>query len=149
MSLATPEEAQSLLAWHRQIQQCRANLLAAAQTAFPFIIPAFNDAEQRIAPIYVAIVQDRISWGEANQELSKARSDNVREISEAVQQWKSSLGAEHSAEVAARSAALDGMATTLNQTANQLQQQQMINQMNRPVTTSCNRVGYAVNCTSF
>jgi hypothetical protein len=69
--------------------------------------------------------------------------NNLRKQTAAAdQQWIANLKAENQEELAQRQAA----AAALLQWS---QQQQVINAINRPVVTNCNRFGATVNCTSY
>jgi hypothetical protein len=59
------------------------------------------------------------------------------------------LQQEHQAEMAQRQAVASAFAQAAHNFAEQHNQQQMINAINRPRTTDCNSFGNSVSCTSY
>jgi hypothetical protein len=89
----------------------------------------------------VRLIERKDTWGGSARQSEALLSDERDRIAAADRQWIADLNASHQAEMAQRQAA----AAALMQWS---AQQQMINAINRPVVTTCNRFGSSVNCIS-
>jgi hypothetical protein len=151
-SSPTDEQAAALDSWHTSKQSCRQGLLDAAQASFDFMVPAYQQNYASVDSIYLSLAKKDISFGEASRQLAQAKLEADARIRAAANGWKSELEAENRQEKEERAAAFRALGAGLQQAGaamqQQAQQQQLINAINRPVTTTCSQTGIYTNCTS-
>jgi hypothetical protein len=116
------------------------------------MVPAYQQNYMSLDAIYLKLAKGEVSFGEANSELAQARVQASARSREAANEWRSGLNEENREELASRAAAFQAMATSFQQAGaamqQQAQQQQLINAINRPLTTNCNRFGNSTSCTT-
>ena len=148
----TDADRASFLAWRADITSCRPIIdgLAAADPAFVSII---RDAQSSADAVRVRLIQRQITWGEANTEIEALDRQSAATLTAEDKRLGSELAAENRAELERRQAAMQAVAQSMQQQQalqqQQQQNQQLINAINRPVNTSCNRMGTFTNCTSY
>ncbi|HKM65514.1 MAG TPA: hypothetical protein VJY39_23800 [Acidisphaera sp.] len=148
-SRITPAETQSLITWHSAIEQCRHGLLADIQPTLPTIAVVLQTAYAHYDEVLVALMKHQISWGTADQQLVAVRRQGQEALMQASKEIVSQLQQADAAERAQRAAAAAALAQAAAAFSQAAQQQQLINQMNRPAITNCNRFGNMVNCTTY
>lgn len=149
-SKATPEEVQALLAFHREgIEPCRRVMIDEASKVHPVVPGILAEGFANGDANYIRLVKREETWGD----YITATDQNVRavraKLAQAEQAVVGKLEASHAQEVRQRQAAAAALSNWAYQQQVLLQQQQVINAMNRPVMTNCQRVGTMVNCTSY
>ncbi len=151
-ALPSPQDISALDSWHSGVQTCRERLIASAQESFSFMVPAYQQNYMSLDAIYLKLAKGEVSFGEANSELAQARVQASARSREAANEWRSGLNEENREELASRAAAFQAMATSFQQAGaamqQQAQQQQLINAINRPLTTNCNRFVNSTSCTT-
>lgn len=88
------------------------------------------------------LAQRHISWGEYVTRSKNLADDTRLKLVATGQRLDADENARNQQELAQRAAAAQAFSQSM-------QQQQMINNMNRPVTTNCNRFGSSVSCTTY
>jgi hypothetical protein len=142
-SRLTPEEATALLDFHREgLSVCRELMLQSAAKVSALLPPVLAEAFAAQDQQYVRLIKREISWGDYATAAVQRRAAFDAAIAKAGQQNRNQLEASHDREMARRAQAAQAMQTYIYQ-------QQVINAINRPVTTNCYRVGAMVNCTSY
>ena len=141
-TLPTPAEAQLIAASTDDANICKRDFLAAISQARPDVVPVIADNMVKGNQIAVDLIERKITWGVAAGQTDANIAELRTKIADADQHWRAQLSASNQAEIAQRQAA----ASALLQWS---EQQQMINALNRPVVTNCNRFGTSVNCTSY
>lgn len=81
------------------------------------------------------------TWGQFNQNLSQIGDKLAEAVLSITTADSNELRRENDAEIAQRQRAWANFSAAL-------QRQEMINAANRPITTTCNRFGFTVDCTS-
>jgi hypothetical protein len=141
-SLATKADIDAILLLHPRLKGCQKTILDGLLNTTPSVIPILTREYAAADDDTILLIQRKMSWGER---VRRAR-DRVTATQAAIQNEARSVTAglerQHEGELARRQAALDAMARWG-------QTQQMINAMNRPVTTNCTNLGSGiVNCVS-
>ena len=138
---ATEEEAKLLAAFHDEIDTCRRPNFEKIANVAPSVGVILTDVVIDADEITLQVIKRQITWGEANHKIQVGNSAAEKKILAAFQELDRELTASHQAELAQRQQALDALAQWA-------QQQQMINAINRPITTSCTHMGQVTNCTT-
>jgi hypothetical protein len=139
---ASDDEIKAIYAQNPKLQECRNSALHSLSTTTPTVVPILIDGYQKNDQIVIDLVQKKITWGEANQRAKALAVQMQKQLTDASQQIEANLERSNAAELAQRQAASNAL-------ARYLQTQQMINALNRPVTTNCMGTGYTVNCTTY
>jgi hypothetical protein len=139
---ATPEEIAIITATHPRLQQCRRAALEQIAQTTPTIVPIALTLIDKGENSLVDLVQRKQSWGDHVRRVKTAYTEASEQYAQESQRIVSGLELSHEAELARRQAALNALAQWA-------QTQQVINAMNRPVTTNCMNLGSGmVNCVS-
>ena len=141
-SLPTKQEVAAVLALHPRAQACRKAALDGLLSTTPSVVPILAKEFAAGDDDTIAFVQRKLPWGER---LRRGR-DRILALQAVLQAEErrivSGLERSHEAELARRQAAAQAIAQWA-------QTQQVINAMNRPVTTNCTNLGSGiVNCVS-
>jgi len=150
---ASPQEATLLLDWHRNHQACRDILLGVAQQQVAFMVQPLSEGYAAYDRIYLTLVQQKITWGEANRELVAARLAENAQIQQAGKSFDAEMNEENRYELAQRQAAAASFQHSIEVQQQLQQQQQLINAINRPqvispTQTNCYSNGAFTNCTT-
>jgi citrate lyase beta subunit len=140
-SKATDEEIAMIYIRHEKLQVCRNKYIAAISPVMPGIANAMVEVYTKTDKELIRLVKKEISWGDyvvARRDIATAGRTTVTAEGQRIDD---ALRQSHNGEMAERQAAAENFAAYI-------QTQQMINAMNRPVTTQCTRFGNTVNCTS-
>lgn len=143
------DERRQVIGLHEASLPCRQTAITGIGRVSPNLSVALSETYREEDRALLMLVQGTGSWGEANRIISDARQNfRGRQVS-ILQQMDRDLQQRHVAEINQRQRAMDSAAAAglAMQQANI--QQQMINAINRPVTTNCVRTGNMVNCNSF
>lgn len=119
---------------------CREQALRELLEIVPSFVEVFADGYYQGDLVVVELIKQKISWGEANKRRMVVINDFKAKIQEAGRQIDRELNASHEAELRQRQSALYALESLSNLAAQQAtiaQRQQIINNLNRPITTSC------------
>jgi hypothetical protein len=148
-SLITPGDARSLGVWHAALQKCREARLRAITPVAANVADANAAGFLKADQVYLALLQRKLTWGAANRELAAVRAEAQHNILAATSRLNAELQQADAAEREQRAAAVAAIGQAVAAASQAAQQQQLINSLNRPVTTNCNRLGSTVNCVSY
>lgn len=155
----TIEETKLLSERANQSRVCSRIGINGYASTMPQMVPILQERSDRIDNVYVQLIKQKITWGDALQILKAINSDfKQKEMNIKTVVYNSQLQ-QHNAEIAQRQRAAAVMGASMQNAGYQMQQnayqqqmlnqnQQIINNMNRPVNTTCNSFGSTVNCTS-
>ena len=147
-NLPTAEDVKVIIALHNDMAPCRERLIEDAMNVNPGFIPTMLQFYNGSDLIMVSLMQRKITWGEANKKRSALINDFMAKMQVVGSQIDRELAASNQAELAQRQAALNALSQWANQQQVLMQNQQMINSLNRPVITNCTRYGNSINCSS-
>ncbi|MDA8169517.1 MAG: hypothetical protein M0Z59_07450 [Nitrospiraceae bacterium] len=136
------EDTQKLIKFHDALQPCRQQLIKDYMEIAPTIASIFISEAEKGDLITADLVQHKITWGEANKERQALIAEATEQITIAAQEIDRGLAQENAAEIANRQRIFNNWLTWQ-------QNQQLINNLNRPVNTNCTRFGNTVNCTTY
>jgi hypothetical protein len=138
-SMATDEQIAAVLDTHPRLQACRQTYLDRESETTPSRVPIISAFLAKSESSLIDVVQRKKSWGEHVRYVKEAFPQFERQLIAENQRIQAGLDQSQQAELSRRQAA----AAAFGQ---YMQTQQMINAINRPVTTNCNRFGNNVNC---
>jgi hypothetical protein len=144
----TNEDVQIIIAFHNELAQCRERIIEDLMNVIPGIIPIVVQGYHQADLITVDLMERKLSWGEANKKRTALRDDVMGRFQVALAQLERELAASHQAELVQRQAAFNALAQWAYQQQVLIQNQQAINNLNRPVVTTCSGYGYSVRCIS-
>ena len=158
-NIPSPAEGKLVALMYDYAGVCRNLFDKSIQENRPDLSSLLEQSRNSVSAITIELAQSKISWGEAAQKFQALKADMDVQVATVNREWVSDLKASNDAEMADRRAnaaiAMQYMANQQaiyqQQTAAQqqnLNQQLMINAINRPVTTNCFASGPLVNCTS-
>jgi hypothetical protein len=90
-ALPSSAEIALLLDWYKGVQNCRQKLLTRSQQSFAFLAPVFQQNFNAADAIYVQLVRQQVSYGEANRELAQVRGENQARVLAAGKAWQTDL----------------------------------------------------------
>lgn len=138
-SMASPSEIQAILSVQPRLKECQRTALTQLSTSTPSLVPILAKSYSALDDNFLSLVQRRITWGEFNKRRRDSAAGTQLALQQAGRQIAGELREMHRDEMAQRQAAAEAFAQWA-------QTQQLINAMNRPVITNCNRFGSNVNC---
>ncbi len=138
---ATEGEIKAIFLVHPEFQKCRQALMSQAALTHPGIPPILAAAYAKRDADLVELVQKKITWGEWTVRLKTSDAELGVELAAENQRINAGLQQSHEAELQRRQAAANALAAYARQ-------QQIIDNMNRPITTNCSALGNTVNCTT-
>lgn len=147
-NLPNDEDVKVIIALHNDMAPCRERLIEDTMKITPGFIPTMLQFYNGSDLIMVDLMQRKSTWGEANKRRSALINDFMAKMQVVGSQINSELAASNQAELAQRQAALNSLSQWANQQQVLMQNQQMINSLNRPVITNCTRYGNSINCSS-
>lgn len=141
---------------HRRVIACRQAYRRAMDAAYPEAGAVVAAEMAAIDRDWSAMVSGQITIGQAIRRANERDHQYQAQMAYVNNQVGANLQARHATELqnrataaAALSAAAVGMAAVAQAHQQAYQQQQLINAINRPVITNCNRFGSSVSCTSW
>jgi hypothetical protein len=143
---ATPKELQAFYLLHDKNNECRTAFWQEVQQTTPSLVPVFVRSANQQEALEVRLINQELTWGEFLLENRKRAENTDREVREEGRRIDAGLQQSHQAEMAARQNAANAMAQFSRDMQVQQQNQQMINNMNRPVITNCVSGINSVNC---
>ena len=146
---ASDEQIYLLIMLHNELAICREEGIKAHMDINPGGIPVLVQSWQDEAFILSDAISRKITIGETNKRMTANRNERIQKYTEQLKQLDRELTSAHYAEAQQRQAAFFALAQWSQQQQMLMQNQQMINAINRPVTTNCYRIGNSVQCTSY
>ena len=138
-SKASEPEIQAIFLLHPKLQECQRIVLNGLMSTTPTLVPILTEQYNGGEDDALMLIQRKLTWGEYAK-LRRDRATAVQaELQAEGQKIVAGLQQQHENELAHRQAAAEAFARWA-------QTQQIINNMNRPVITNCNRFGGMVNC---
>jgi hypothetical protein len=148
-SLPTAPEAKSVLAWRSESLGCRQTFFADVQGFAPGMAPVLTKAYNASDQVWVKLVHREVSWGGAIQQLADIQVAGQEGTQAVAKEMTADLEQQHQAELAQRRAFGEALAQAGANIQQAQQNQQLINAINRPRTTTCNAFGNTASCTSY
>jgi hypothetical protein len=148
-TLATPQETKLVLAWRSDVGQCRKAYLEAVQGFAPALVPVFLDAFNTQDAVWIKVVHREVAWGQAVQQLGEIQASAQAKIADVDKEMTASLERQNQVENAQRAQAMAAVGGALQNAADNMQRQQMINAISRPITTNCSAFGNSASCTTY
>lgn len=138
-ALASDDEIKAIYATYPKLQACRRGVVDELEPVTPSVVPIFSESFHAGDENLLALVNRKETWGEYLQKEQENLNAYSKELSAEIQHISAGLRQSYQAEVAQRQQALQSVQTYL-------QNQQLINSMNRPVYTTCSSFGNTTNC---
>lgn len=148
-SIISESDRALYIAFVQDGQPCRDMSLAEAGRISPAMYNAASTGQSNADKIRLALVQRKITWGQFYQSIMDNQAATRTASRSADQELMGELKAEHQDEMNRRASVAAAFAAASQQMQENQQRQQMINAINRPVNTTCNRMGDQTNCTSY
>lgn len=142
------EDVQTIIALHNENAICREQAIENFMKVIPWFIPTLVQSYHAGDLITVDLIQRKITWGDANKRRVAVRDDLMVKKQAAEAQFYRDLNASHYAERSQQLDAINALSQWTSQQQTMMQNQRMINTLNRPVTTDCTGYGNSIHCTS-
>lgn len=136
---ASPDEIKALYALHGQIQPCRKASLENLVTVVPTVVPIMSAGYQEGDTALLALINKQMTWGQYLQDQQHEENEIKAKLIAEWNRVQGEMQRSYQTEMQQRQAAAQAM-------ANYLQNQQMINAINKPVYTNCSTFGNTTNC---
>jgi hypothetical protein len=153
-SKPTADERRILGDFHRDwLTPCRTAVIEGSVAILPALRPAMLRYGEREDDVYTALMQGRLTWGEANSQLLAVRHETAKAVYEITSQVAQDLRRQHDQEQERRAAAVAAVGEALvhlgaqQMEAERLRQWQA--QQSMPRHTMCQNVGGMVSCTTY
>ncbi len=137
------------LSLQSDLQPCRQIRLDGFNKAYPEAASVLSAGYAEGDVLRVNLIQGRMTWGEYNAKAVELGLRNGNDLRQAGHHMLGELNQQHQAELNRRAAIAEAIGAAAQQMNENIQRQQLINSINRPRTTSCNRFGNQVDCTSY
>ena len=155
-SRPTEEDVKNIIAIYNEESQCRKQNIEAVSRILPSFVGLLVDNYRANDLITADLIERKISWGEANKRRSDVYNDSKAKSWAALSRLDKELKMAHEAEIANDQAAIQALGNTLAEWRNQqqaladrMQNQQLIDNLNRPRSTNCQIFGNTVQCTTY
>ncbi len=148
-TLPTEDESKVIVALHNELSQCRARGIEDLMKTVPSLVSIFVPAYLEGDLITVELIKRKITWGEANKRKATIKNETMSKGHAEVQRLNQAYARSHEAELQQRQAAMNALSNWAYQQQVLLQNQQLINTINRPVMTNCTGAGRSIQCSSF
>jgi hypothetical protein len=146
---ANDEEFSSLIKYHNETAICRQQLIMDYMTVDPGAIPILTEYWQAYDCVLVDLITRKVTFGEANKKHAALLSAFILKVHAHYSQVVRDLAAAHDGDMQQRPSAFLALSQWFQQQQMLMQNQQLINAVDRPVITNCYRVGNSVQCTSY
>jgi hypothetical protein len=144
----TAEDRQALGDLHRDwLAPCRKVQIDGAAAILPALRRVMVQYAEREDAVYAALLQGRMSWGEANTELAAIRIETTQAVDEIASRAAQELHREHAAEIERRRIAIGKLADAFGKAAEQMRDR--ANRYPQPRQTICQNVGGYLTCTTY
>jgi hypothetical protein len=147
-SMATEAEVELIIKRHNDIVPCREMYVTEVMNILPGLIPTIVESYHKADLVWVDLMQGNISWGEGNKRRAVIIDEFRFKAQAAANELVQQLVASHNAELVQRQAALNALSQWADRQTALMQNQQLINSINRPRVTTCTAFGRTVNCFS-
>ena len=155
-AIPAEEDVKNIIAFYNEEANCRSLIIESLTGIAPSMVTIFIQGFQGYDLITADLIERKISWGAANKRKLAVYDETQAKIKEEGSRIDQELQMSHEAELSRRQALAAGLSDALTEwgkqqqyLADRLQNQQMINSLNRPVMTNCQRFGNSINCTSY
>lgn len=149
-SKPTPEDRQMLSDLHRDwLTPCRKALIDGSVAILPALRRTMLRYAEREDAVYAALVQGRMTWGEANIQLTAIRLETTNAMDEIAGKAAQDLRRQHAHEVERRAAAMRALGAALSEFADQRIEAERQRQQSTPRQTICQNVGGYLSCTTY
>lgn len=149
-SKPTPEERQTLSDLHRDwLTPCRKAQIDGSVAILPALQRTMLRYAEREDAVYAALVQGRLTWGEANTQLAAIRVETTNAMYEVASQAAQDLSRQHAHEMERRAAAMVALGNAMVEFANQRIEAERQRQQSQPRQTICQNVGGFLSCTTY
>lgn len=138
-SFASNDEIKAIYATYPKLQACRRSAVDALAPVTPTVVPIFSESFHADDENLLALVNRKQTWGQYIQKEQENLNVYGKELSAEIQRISTGLRQSYQAEVAQRQQAIQEFQTYL-------QNQQLINAVNRPAYTTCSTFGNTTNC---
>ena len=139
----------TFLGMQNELQTCRQMRLEGFGKVYPEAGSVLATTYAEGDNLRVSLIQKRISWGDYVSKINELNIRSQGDLRGAGQHMISELNQEHQAELNRRAAIASAIGAAADQINANYQRQQLINAVSAPHTTSCNRFGNQVNCTTY
>jgi hypothetical protein len=146
---ANDEEISSIVKYHNGFAICRQKFIMDYMTVDPGAIPILTQFWQEDDSVLVDLITRKVTFGEANRKRAALFSVLMSKMRAHYHKMERDLSSAHYDEVQQREDAFLALTQWSQQQQMLIQNQQLINALNRPVITNCYRDGNSVQCTSY
>lgn len=140
-SLASDDEIKAEYAMYPKIQACRRKYIDQIALTTPTIASILLDEYHATDELLLALVNRQKTWGEYLTQTQSQTYTSMKEVVSEGSRINGNLQRATQAELAQRQQALNGF-------QNYLQNQQLIDSLNRPTFINCSTFGSSTNCFS-
>lgn len=146
----TADERDALGVFHRDwVTPCRTAMIHGLVAALPALQGSMLRYAEREDDVYEALVQGRLTWGDANSQLDGLRKEAADAMDEVGRQTEEGLHREHAQEMERRAAALSALGDALVQFGNQWTEAERRQRQMTSRQIMCQRVGAFLHCTTY
>jgi len=146
----TAEDRQALSDLHRDwLTPCRKAMIDGSVAILPALHRAMLRYAEREDAVYAALVQGRLTWGEANTQLVAIRLEMSHSMHEIASQAAQELRRQHADEIERRREAMMTLGKALSDFADQRIEAERQRQQSTPRQTICQNVGGYLSCTTY
>jgi hypothetical protein len=140
-ALATKPEIDAITLLYPRLKACQKAALDGLVNTMPGIVPILTKQYSAGDDDTILLIQGKLAWGERIRRARDRANNSLAAMQTEAHRVEAGLEQQHEAELGRRQAAAQALAQWA-------QTQQMINAVNRPVTTNCTGFGYSVQCVS-
>jgi len=149
-SKPTAEDRQTLSDLHRDwLAPCRKAMIDGSVAILPTLHRPMLSYAEREDAVYAGLVQGRLTWGEANTQLTAIRLETTNAMHELASQAAQELKRQHADEIERRREAVAAVGNALTEFANQRIEAERQRQASTPRQTICQNVGGYLTCTTY
>ncbi|MPZ35570.1 MAG: hypothetical protein GEV13_32185 [Rhodospirillales bacterium] len=149
-SKPTPEERQTLSDLHRDwLTPCRKAQIDGSVAILPALQRTMLRYAEREDAVYAALVQGRLTWGEANTQSAAIRVETTNAMYEVAGQAAQDLRRQHAHEMERRAAAMVALGNAMVEFADQRIEAERQRQQSQPRQTICQNAGGFLSCTTY
>ena len=145
---ATQSEKDDLLQLHSMVSVCRKQNIENAGKIYPSLVGVVAHLYAENDAALARLMNDAITIGEANVLTNNARADFDTESYSAFRDINQELSSAHQSELQDRQRAAAFLQQWSFQQQLLMQNQQLINSVNKPTVTNCNYIGNTFSCRS-
>lgn len=151
--IPTKEESKILLQFFDSNMPCRTEFMNKASGVAPAYTTAILEVAAKTDAIMMQLVKRKITWGKGEQQIQEKSLEGQKKLIAVGQQMDANFLAAHQSEINQRQAFSSALGRTMSDLDQNLKNRSQpivyAPQPNTPVTTSCRRNTWGVNCTSW